>query len=298
MNPDLDAVCSELALAEYLRMQKKKVFIINEKPLALMHHVLSGYRQIKSLMKSRVDYDLAIVVDCGDMGRIGKVQSILREGKPIINIDHHMTNDRFGHVNIVNPDASSTAEVIFEMFKAWNVKLTKKMAEYFYLGILTDTGSFRYQNTTSRTHQIAAELLKFGLSPTLFYRMAYEDLDSKGFKLLLKIMSCAQYFQQGKVVSLHLPSKILNQTGGAFDLKDKIFYILRMMKEVEVIVLFSQAMPKKTRVNFRSTGKVNVAAMAKLFGGGGHRAASGCILDINIKQAQQMVLKEVLRKMV
>ncbi|MFA5659641.1 MAG: bifunctional oligoribonuclease/PAP phosphatase NrnA [Oscillospiraceae bacterium] len=296
VNPDFDALCSELLMAEYLKLQKKTFTIVHEKPLASMYHVLRGHQQIKILPKSLVDYDLAIILDCGDMGRIGEVQKVFPKGKSILNIDHHVTNVQFGRVNLVDPSASSTAEVIFEMFKAWKVKLTKKMAEYFYVGILTDTGSFRYQNTTARTHQIVSELLKFGISPALFYRMAYEDLDAEGFKLLLKAVNQAEYFNKGEIVCLKLSRKSLDQAAEQFDLKDKIFYLFRMMKKVEVIVLFSEMTSRKTRVNFRSTGSANVAAVAKLFGGGGHKAASGCILDRDIKKAKQVILKEVLKK--
>jgi phosphoesterase RecJ-like protein len=291
-------VCSELAMAEYLKQQRKKFFIVHEKPLALMHQMLTGHQQIKTLSKSFIDYDLVIILDCADKRRLGEVERVLLKGKPIINIDHHLTNDRFGHINIIDPKASSTAEVVFEMFKAWNVKLTKRIVEYLYLGILTDTGSFRYQNTTSRTHQITAELLRFRISPASFYRLAYEDLDDKGFKLLSKVMSQAQYLKHGKVISLSLSRRILDQIKERFDLKDKLFYVFRMIKDVEVIVLFSSVATKKTRVNFRSTKTIDVAAIAKVFGGGGHKAASGCILDKDIRQAEQIIFKEVLRRVV
>jgi len=296
INPDFDAICSELAMAEYLKIQKKKFIIVNEKTLAPMYRILHGYQQVKTLPTSFGDYDLAIILDCGDMGRIGAVQKILLKGTPILNIDHHFTNVRFGSVNCIDPNASSTAEVLFEIFKAWKVKLTKKMAEYLYVGILTDTGSFRYQNTTARTHQIASELLKFGISPSSFYRIAYEDLDLEGFKLLSNTIHRAQYFARGTIICLRIPRKVLTQIGEKFDLKDKLFYVFRMMKNVKIIVLFTEISSKKTRVNFRSTGLTNVAAIAKVFGGGGHKAASGCSVDMNLKQAQTIVLKEALKK--
>jgi phosphoesterase RecJ-like protein len=298
VNPDLDAICSELVIAEYLRMQKKQFCIIHEKPLASMYGFLSGARQIKTMGGSAYDYDAAIIVDCADKARIGAVKELFLKDKPVINIDHHWTSDPFASVNIIDPEASSTAELIFETFRAWNVKLTKKMANYLYLGILTDTGSFRYQNTTARTHQIASELLGYGISPSLSYRLAYEDLDAQGFKLLSSVVTAAQYYQNGKVVSLALSAKTLKKIGDRFDLKDKLFYVLRMMKDVELIVVFSEVSAVKTRVNFRSTKKVDVAAIARIFGGGGHRAASGCVLEKNLRMAQKSVLAEVLRNVV
>lgn len=294
-NPDFDAICSELAIAEYLKMQKKKVFIVHEKPLAAMHRSLPGHRQVK-VRRQPFDYDLAIVLDCAEQGRIGEVAGILSNKKPMINIDHHLTAVSFGQVNIIDPCASSTAEVIFEMFKSWKVRITRRIAEYLYLGILTDTGSFRYQNTTPRTHRIVAELLGFGFSPASFYRMAYEDLDAEGFQLIQRTIRAARYFKNGKIVFLDLSRKVLDGVNGRFDLKDKLFYVFRLMRDVEVIVIFSAISSKITRINFRSTKAVNVAAIAKIFGGGGHKAASGCMLDQNIAQAQRRVLAEISRK--
>ncbi|MCX5681240.1 MAG: bifunctional oligoribonuclease/PAP phosphatase NrnA [Candidatus Omnitrophica bacterium] len=296
VNPDLDAICSELAMFQYLRSLKKEVFVIHEKPVALMYHFLAGIKQIKGSVPCRLDYDLLIVLDCGELNRIGEVQKILLKGKPIINIDHHLTNQYFGSVNIVCPNTSSTAEVIFEMFKAWKVKITKKMAQYLYVGILTDTGSFRYQNTTPRTHEVVAELLRAGFSQSCFYRLAYEDIEIKGFEALLRAVNGAKYFKGGRVVCVFLSRKIQREIAEKFDLKDKIFYILRMIRNVEVIIIFSEVAPSKTRINFRSTGMINVAAIAEFYHGGGHRAASGCVLDTNIHIAQKKILPQILKK--
>ncbi len=295
VNPDLDAICSELALAEYLTMLKKKVFIIHEKAVPAMYRFLPGVAKIKAASKN-INYDLAIVVDCGELGRIGGVQNTLSPDKPILNIDHHFTNKPFGDVNIVCPKASSTAEILFELFQAWRARMTKRIAQYLYLGILTDTGSFRYQNTLPRTHAIAAELLKFDFSPAIFYRLAYEDVDLKQFKVLLKTVGQAKYFHDGKVVYVPLSKKVLDATAQQFDLKEKLFYTLRMMKPLEAIIIFSEIGRARTRVNFRATGSVNVASIAQYYGGGGHRAASGCILEMNMKEAEKRILPKILRK--
>lgn len=295
MNPDLDAVCSELAIAEYLRALKKNVLIVHEAPVPSMYRFLPGVGQIKGTVPRHIDYDLAIIVDCGELSRIGGAEKVLLPGKPIVNIDHHFTSDYFGDINIVCPKTSSTAEIIFELFKAWKVRFTKKIAQYLYLGILTDTGSFRYQNTMPRTHEVAAELLKFKFSPAYFYRLAYEDIDHRQFKILPGVIAKAKYFYDGKVVYIPLTKEILAKAAQRFDLKEKLFYVLRMMKPLEAIIIFSAIGPAKTRVNFRATGAVNVAAIAQRYGGGGHRAASGCMLDMAISRAEKKVLPEILK---
>lgn len=294
VNPDLDAICSELALAEYLMTLKKKVFIVHEKAAPAMYRFLPWVSKIKAAPKS-IDYDLAIILDCGELSRIGGVRKILSPSKPLLNIDHHLTNKPFGDVNIVCPEASSTAEVLFELFKMWRARMTKKIAEYLYLGILTDTGSFRYQNTTPRTHEIVSELLKFNFSSSVFYRLAYEDIDLTQFKVLLKTIDRAKYFRQEKVVYVPLSRKALGEAAQRFDFKEKLFYTLRMMKPLEAIIIFSEIGRTKTRVNFRATGSVNVASVAQCYGGGGHRAASGCILETSIKEAEKKILPQILR---
>lgn len=294
VNPDLDAICSELALAEYLMTLKKKVLIVHEKAAPAMYRFLPWVSKIKAAPKS-IDYDLAIILDCGELSRIGGVRKILSPSKPLLNIDHHLTNKPFGDVNIVCPEASSTAEVLFELFKMWRARMTKKIAEYLYLGILTDTGSFRYQNTTPRTHEIVSELLKFNFSSSVFYRLAYEDIDLAQFKVLLKTIDRAKYFRQGKIVYVSLSRKVLGEAAQRFDFKEKLFYMLRMMKPLEAIIIFSEIGPTKTRVNFRATGSVNVASVAQRHGGGGHRAASGCILEASIKEAEKKILPQILR---
>ena len=162
VNPDPDALCSELAVAIFLRSLGKTVSIVNHQTVPKRFHFLPGVGSIKNYWKNRkVNYDVAIIVDCGDLGRIGKVQDLIQDDKVLINIDHHITNDSFGTLNCVEPNASSTCEVLYELITQAKGKLTKNLATHLYTGIMTDTGSFRYENTTARTHAIVSELMKF-----------------------------------------------------------------------------------------------------------------------------------------
>jgi len=296
VNPDLDAIASELALAEYLKARGKHVVIVHEKPVIRAFHFVKNIRSIKSLVTFRGSYDVAIIVDCGDLNRIGSVKNILQQGTPIINIDHHFTSKSFAAVNLVDPRASSTAEVIFMLFQRWGVTMTKTIAYYLYLGILTDTGSFRYQNTTAQTHRIVAQLVSFEISPAQIYRLAYEDLQPKHLAVLAKVMQGVRYYRGGQVACVQVPQKVLKTAHGEFDIKDKVFSLLRMLRDVQVIVIFSQESARKTRVNFRSTGHADVAAVAQKFSGGGHKAASGCYIEQPMQQAQKIILPEIFKK--
>lgn len=294
VGPDPDALCSEMALALYLKALGKKVIIVNEERSPERFHFLPGVKQMKAYSKSmKVSYDAAIVVDCGDFKRIGKVAGLIDQNKPLINIDHHVTNNRFGHFNLVDVKSSSTAEVLFELIKASGVALTKSMALHLYAGIMTDTGSFRYENTTARTHRIVSELRQFNFSAYELYRDIYERIPLNDIKHFTKVISSFERLFSGKVVRVVLKKNIVSRFSQEFDLRDTIFKFLRTIKGIEVIVIFTEIGSSKTRINFRSSGKVDVAKLAHRFSGGGHQRASGCTLDKNVEKSKQIIMKEM-----
>ena len=294
VNPDPDALCSELALTDFLKSLGKKVTIVNHEAVPRQFYFLPGARSIKPYQENKNKvYDVAIVVDCGDLNRIGKVQNLIRKDKILINIDHHITNDSFGTLNLVEPSASSTAEVIYELLLKAGCVFNKNLAMHLYIGIMTDTGSFRYENTTARTHAIVAELLKFKISASKVYRKLYEIISFKDLKEFTKIISRFDMFFAGKVVCVRLRKAALSKFSGEFDLRDAIFKFLRPVKSVEVFVIFTEVGKNKTRVNLRSTNTFDVAKLANDFKGGGHRRASGCVVNKSIPEAQKEVLGKI-----
>ena len=293
VNPDIDGLASELAVALFLRALKKDVHVVNTGKILPMYSFLPKIGLIKEFDGRPLRYDAAIIVDCGDLDRIDRVKKILLKGKPVINIDHHITNARFGTINLVHPKASSTAEVIFDLLKSSRQKLTKDMAVLLYLGILTDTGSFRYDNTSAHTHAVVSELMQFNFSVNKFYKKIYETVPLKELKLFTRLISSFQMNYGGKVASMTLTKSVLKTFSGSFDLRDRIFNFLRSIKGVEVIVILSEGEKGATRVNFRSQGKVDVSRIASLFGGGGHKKASGCRVDGNIKEAKRKIFREL-----
>ncbi len=294
VNPDPDALGSQMATALFLKSLGKKVIMLNEELAPTRFHFLKGTKQIKSVKKvKRVNYDAAIIVDCGDLDRIGGVKEALQEGKPIINIDHHVTNTMFGDFNLVVPKASSTAEVLFDLFKLAKTKITNEMAVNLYSGIMTDTGSFRYENTTAHTFEVVSELRKHSFSAYNLYRKIYETIPLNDVTGFVKVLSNVKTIFSNRVVSIELSKVTLAKFSEDFDLRDTVFKFFRAIKGVEAIVIFSYATAKETRVNLRSTGTVDVAEIAYHFNGGGHKRASGCKLDLNIADAKKQVLKYV-----
>ena len=296
VNPDPDALCSELAIAAILHFLGKNVSIINNEEVPIRFRFLPGINAIRAYReKQNIPYDCMIIVDCGDLNRIGKVLNLVKKDKMIINIDHHITNNLFGDVHCVNTKASSTAEILYDLLKEARCPLTKKLALYLYVGIMTDTGSFRYENTTGRTHLIAGELMKYNIPANELYRKFYETVSLNDLKLFTKVINRLEALFSGKVVCVELHRKILSKFSQEFDLRDMTFKFLRSIKAVEVIIIFTEMNRNETRVNLRSTNKVNVAKVAHFFKGGGHRRASGCLIRHNIQGAKKRMLNQIRR---
>ncbi|MBF0521652.1 MAG: bifunctional oligoribonuclease/PAP phosphatase NrnA [Candidatus Omnitrophica bacterium] len=292
VNPDADGLCSQLAVAHYIRsLGGKKVYLINEESAPKRFDFIKGITQIKSVTEVKnLHYDVALVLDCGELSRIGKVKSVFDKNKPVINIDHHITNNRFGQINWVDDQASSTTEMIFLLLEEARSVITKDIALYLYAGMMTDTGSFRFENTTSRTHEIIARLMYFDIPVVELYKKFYEDIPSQDLKMLTKILNKFDLLFDGQVVCMVLGKAILSKVSADFDLREAIFKFLRNMKGAKIFVIFTEVSSQKTRVNFRSVATVDVSALAGHFGGGGHKQASGCTINKPIRQAKALVL--------
>ncbi|MDP2654017.1 MAG: bifunctional oligoribonuclease/PAP phosphatase NrnA [Candidatus Omnitrophota bacterium] len=294
VSPDPDGLSSELAMAMFLRKMGKQVVIVNEETVPVRYGFLPGAKMIRSCRAARIaDYDAAIIVDCGDLGRIGPVGKLLRPDRLLINIDHHITNDLFGDLNLNDPSASSTAEVIYELFREGGASLTKDMAVLLYLGIMTDTGCFRYENTTSRTHEVAGHLLKFSFSISELYRRLYETVPLRDLQNFSRLLNHFEVFEKGRIVCLEVSKQMLRQFSDAIDLRDCVFKYLRTIAGVEVLVVLTEHRKNETRVNLRSQGGVDVARIASGFQGGGHPRASGCKIAGDLKAAKRKIISRI-----
>jgi len=292
-NPDADAACSALAMAIVLKKMGKKTTVVNEDVLPHWLTFLPGAKSFhkKSQIKQPA-FDAVIILDCGDLERIGGIAKWIN-GQSIINIDHHITNDSPGLVNLVSPQASSTCEILFDLFKEAKVKLNKDLAVLLYSGIMTDTGSFRYDNTSAKTHEIAALLMKFGLSASDLHKRLYVGIPLVDIKGFVDVIHSAELLFKNKVYCVLLPKKVMDAFSKKFDLKEKIFGFLRMVEGIEVVVILSEMNPGQTRINFRSQNDFDVAQLASQFNGGGHRKASGARLDMGLQPSKKKILTAI-----
>ena len=297
-NPDADAVASTLAMALFLKALGKKVHVLNEDDVPDWLSFLPQTKLFKKAAKIKpFQYDAAIVLDCGDLERIGGVNKLLIKGKPIVNIDHHVTNDAFGEVNLIMNKASSTCEVLVQLFKAGRVPLNKTLAQLLYAGIMTDTGSFRYENTSAMTHAIAAELMAFGVDAQDMYQRLYIGIPVNDMKLFTDVIHGAQLLIKNQVYCVALSKKTTEGFSKKFDLKEKLFGFLRMVEGIKVVVILTEVSPIETRINFRSQGNFNVAELAQVFNGGGHVKAAGGKSFENITLTQTKILSAIAKRL-
>ncbi|MBF0618991.1 MAG: bifunctional oligoribonuclease/PAP phosphatase NrnA [Candidatus Omnitrophica bacterium] len=298
VNPDPDALASAITMALFLKARGKKVRIFNqdECPSWLSFVPRSALCE-KFNDAIAFKPEVVIIMDCGELSRIGTVARLVMPGVKVINIDHHVTSKRFGDWNLVQTGYSSTSEILYQLLKKAGCRFTKDMAVLLYLGILTDTGSFGYDCTGPHTHETIAELLRFNFSVSDLYRQVYETLPRHDLKAFLKLAGKIELFFDDRVAALVLSKKTVARFSGEFDLKDKVFNFLRSVKGLEVIVIIAEQERAKTRLNFRSRGAFDVAELASTFGGGGHKKASGGMYNGDMKKAKAGILAEIRKRL-
>lgn len=294
VNPDPDAIGSALAVALYLKSIGKTVRVVNETPcpewLKFMPRV-DLYETVNSV--KRFVPEVAVILDCGELERIGKVKTLVTAKTQVVNIDHHVTNTRFGTWNIVRDQYSSTSEILYDLLKQAGCVFTRDMAILLYLGVLTDTGSFGFDCTHSHTHAVIAEMMKFDLPVSDLYRQVYETMPKADLKPFLILMSTLTLHDDERVACLTMTKKQMAKFSNAFDVKDKVFSFLRSVKGLEVIVILTEQDKKMTRLNFRSRGDFDVSLLASKFSGGGHKKASGGYLQTGLAPAKKKVLSAI-----
>ncbi|MFA5145498.1 MAG: bifunctional oligoribonuclease/PAP phosphatase NrnA [Candidatus Omnitrophota bacterium] len=292
-----DALGSELAFSRMLKKLGKTATIINEDKLPPEYDFLPGNNSIKRFKKGMkgVSFDCFVALDCSDFRRTGEVYTINADNKPSLNIDHHISNERFAGTNWVDPSASSCSEMIYKLYKYLGVPLDKDAAISLYTGMLTDTGSFHYSNTAVSTHKAVSELLRYGLDIHKIYKSVYENITLEDARLLGRILPRMRISSGGKIAWFEVGQNILRRRNPPFDLTERMLSFARSVRGVEVVALFKEnlGMKNEIRINLRSQGKVDVNKVARFFGGGGHKAASGATVRGKIGQIRRKILAKI-----
>lgn len=293
-NPDGDALGSLLATAIALRALRKNVvmYLGGSAPLpreyAFMH--LDGLvREIPADVGERT----LVALDCAKVDRIGPDAQIVDRAARVINIDHHHDNSRFGDVVLIVADASSTGEVLRDVFRALDIPLTPELAEPLYIALVTDTGRFQYTNTTSKSLRLAAELVEAGADIHAVFQQVYESVEFAKLKLLARALERARVLEGGRIVVSNLLRDDFADVGAAGSYSEGIIDYLRAVEGAELAVLIREPPadeePSK-RVSLRaSVDELDVSAIARLFGGGGHRQAAGFSSDGTVEEIVERV---------
>ncbi len=294
-NPDGDGIGSMLALYKFLKKKGKDVDMAMKDELPHIYDFLSNVDKIKKLPVDKV-YDLGIVVDAAGVFRAGTEV----KAKEFMRIDHHREGENYGDWDYVDITAPSTTTLVARLLKSWDEKLIDKdIAESLYVGLLTDTGSFRHSNITPEIFDIAKFLVEKGADPVYISHKVFERNKPEAIKLLNKVLSTLQFYENGKVASLTVRKKFFDDTGAKEEDTEGFVNFARGIDGVDIAFIMIQKpnKPDTWRVSLRSKGKYNVQEIAKELGGGGHKNASGCRLHGEEDEVRERILKVINKKL-
>jgi phosphoesterase RecJ-like protein len=292
VDPDGDALGSSLGLAWILRELGKEAAVRVPGGVPRMYRFLPGADEIRSEPGGPAP-DVNVVVDATSASRLADLEHGLEPGVTVVNVDHHGDNARFGDYPWIDPTASATALMIFEMARAAGFAVPRAAAECLYVGILTDTGRFTFANTDVRTLAAAAELASLGADPAGLASQVYERVSPASVRLLGAALSTLELRDEGAIACLHVTRAMLEETGARLEDAEGFSTYTRSLVGVKVGIFLRETRDGAVKVSFRSNGGVEIDGVAARFGGGGHPRASGARVPGPLEEAKEAVLRAV-----
>lgn len=290
-NPDGDAIGSMMAFYHMLSSINKSVdMVVLEVPESYMY--LDSINKIVD--KSDKFHDLAIVVDCANKERIGQANCEFEHCKKTIGIDHHASNNNFCDINYVEDNTSACAQVIYYLFKEWNVKFTKKIGECLTTGLITDTTGFKNNNVDKNSFLMAAEMLDLGVDLHNIYYMVLSKKTMPQYLLLKMTLDRLELYGDGKIAFSYISREDLENVGAKYGDHEGLVDLGRNIGGVEVSIFMRE--DDGYRVSFRSNGKICVDGIAAKFGGGGHKMAAGAKVNLSFKETKDMLISETMKE--
>ncbi len=275
VRPDGDAYGSTLGLALCLRATGNDVQVVNADGLSPLFEFLPGSKSLTATLPTPPEPDrLIISVDCADQKRLGPVFDQWRRA-PDVNIDHHVSNPGYAQLNLIDPESPATAQVLYEIITALQWPLTPDIAANLYVGIMTDTGNFRYRQTTAHTFEVAARLVTAGADPTNLAEACYQSFRAERLLLISEVFKAIHFASRNRVAWFGLTPEMYARSGAIPDETEGLIEYLQAVKTVEVAFLLESLPDGLTRASMRSRGTVDVQRICQEFGGGGHRLAAG-----------------------
>jgi len=290
---DGDALGSELAVYLMLKGLGKEAVVYNKDRTPERYQFLPAAHNIVHNISDIEHYDTCFILDCSDLTRVGDEAEKIRKIKKLINIDHHVSNNGFCSLKMLDAKASSTGELVFRLMQGMRFKMTKDICTNLYAAIITDTGSFRYSSTTKETFLAAGILVGEGANPQRIAENIYESDSPARLKLLAKALSTLSLDMESRVGSMVVTHKDLLEIGAAWEHTEGFVDIPRTVKGIEVSVLYTQREENHFKLSLRSKAKVNVEKVAKKFGGGGHIHAASCWMNGDIDTIKSQIIEAV-----
>jgi phosphoesterase RecJ-like protein len=286
LNPDGDAIGSALALSSALESMGKEVHVYNKDLVPEFYKFMPGTKRFRSGLKNSLSQKpVLILLDCNSAERAGLEKYSFRMS---VVIDHHETERDFGDIRWVVPSAAATGLMVFYLIKAMGVRLTSDMAINLYTAVAVDTGTFRYSNTSSEVLRASAELIEAGADPAFISECLYERWEENRFGLLVMTLNNLEI--KSNVAVMHITKNMFEKTGTKPEDTDNFSNLPRMIKSVKIAALFRDMGNGFWKASLRSKGNVNVAKIAELYGGGGHKNAAGFKIKGSLKSAKEKLL--------
>lgn len=298
VNPDGDTLGSMCGMyCAILKNFKKKCDMVTVSKLPDVYSYLPHYKDIKyidEIDKSR-EYDLVINVDIAALDRMCEAKILFDKAKNTINIDHHKTNKNYAKINFVSPNASSTGEVLYELFNEMNFKIDIDCANCLYTAILTDTGSFRFDNTKPKTFETVAKLVELGVEPADIYKKVYES-DSKILVVFqAHCLSKAKFLSDDKIAYTTVYKKDMEKFSANEECMEGLTEKLRAIVSTRIAFVAKELKSGMTKISMRSKF-ADVAQICEVFSGGGHKLAAGCTIKAPVDKAVKMLLDEIMKR--
>jgi phosphoesterase RecJ-like protein len=288
--PDGDAIGSQMAMALALKELGKEVRVVNKDLASPPILTLPNVREIEIADSVTDAGDAAIVMECSDLSRTGV--SGLDKGF-VINIDHHLGNTMYGAINWLDTTASACGEMVFNLVQTLGVPISKEIAAHIYAAILTDTGSFHHSSISAQTFDICRQCVEAGINPVTEAQVIFDNNNLSRLRLFGMILNQMELDDTGKVAIIHIDREMARQCSGTYEETEGIINFPLTVKKIQGVAFLKEIDPGTWRVSLRSKGDVNVNAVAKLFGGGGHKNASGCSVNGKLSDLKILFRQEI-----
>lgn len=290
---DGDALGSSLALAMTLVQMGQKAVVLLEEDIPLIYGFLPGKELSEVYASGSYSFDLAVALDCGDAERLGLRKSIFSGAAKTVNIDHHATNKGFAVYNHVDTGSSATGEIIFRLLEYLKRRPDRDIAACLYTAISTDTGGFRYSNTTPLTHRTAAELIGFGVDVAEVSRSVFDTASLGKVRLTGAAIESLELFENGRLAIMTVTNEMIRNAGAVEEDSDGIINTARNIRGVEAAAMLKQLESGEIKVNLRSNSYVDVSDIAARHSGGGHKRAAGFTVKGDLEQVKLSLLSDL-----